>query len=231
MAILAEAVYDVGRSDQKIFPEEISETVQGALRNRGLTLTVDRLINQLFFDSMPRECVAIERIEQVWPAVALCSFLQRLNEKDLVVRAAFCGAQPESVARAVIKGDLFALNVDGGNSYDEPTGSDGSVGGSPEQKRFTATAEMHAGAAHRYSVPDESGVRRMMVVLVGDLARQNASSTGASHEPPQRLSVEGGCLLLSHVVVYRVHEIDPFEKKLGSAVRRSRMKEPSSAVE
>lgn len=215
-AILAEAVYDVERSDKKIFPEEISEIVQVVLRNRGLLQTVDRLISELFFDSMPRECVTIERIEQVWPALALCRFLQRLDGKDLGVRAVFHGTRKEKVSQ----GDLGTLNADRESSCDEPT--DGSVGGSPE--RCTGAVEMHAGSTHRHAVPDNSGIRRMMVVLVGDLARERPATTGGSNEPAQRCSMEGTTLLLSHVIHYRVHEVDPFEKKLGSAVRRSRMK-------
>lgn len=222
-AILAEAVYDVQRSDKKIFPKEISEIVQGVLRNKGIILqTVDRLITELFFDSMPRDCVAIERIEQVWPALALCSFLQQLDEKDLGVRAAFHGTRAENVSQAVIKGELGTLNADRESSCDEPTGNDGSVGGSPE--RCTGAVEMHAGAAHRHAVPDDSGIQRMMVVLVGDLARERPATTGVPNEPAQRWSVEGRNLLLSHVILYRVHEVDPFEKKLGSAVWRTRMK-------
>jgi hypothetical protein len=221
-AILAEAVYDVERSDRKIFPAELTQKVQDIIRNKGLLRNVDRLIAALFFDSMPRECVGIERIEQVWPVLALCNFLERLDAKNLVVRAAFCGARAENVSQAVAKGDLGAFGANFTSLCDESTGGDGSLGGSPERcMGIIPVVDMHAGAAHRHAAPDDTGIRRMMVVLVGDGTQELSAAVDGSNKTVQRWSLDNEHLLLSHVILYRTHDVDPFEKKLGSAVRRT----------
>merc|ERR1712176_649659 len=141
-------------------------------------------------------------------------FLNVLRTGDHSVRAAFYGTHVEHVSQAIAKGSLDFPRDEQKNSCDKAIGGEGSVGGSPEN--CTGAVEMHAGAAHRHAIPDDAGIRRIMVVLVSDCCREGTAFADSSNKPMHRLSVDDGKPLLSHVILYRVHEVDPFEKKLCS---------------
>merc|ERR1712129_272318 len=91
-----------------------------------------------------------------------------------------------------------------------------------------------------YATPDDSGLHHMCMVLAavgsnvvkGEAGKRPASTAADSLiNPTQYCLIDGERLLASHVIIYRVTGDackrvgggwnDPFERKLGAAIRRS----------
>lgn len=192
---------------------------------RDLACTADAVVEELFFDSMPRDEIVICDIEEVADAQLVQRFLRRLvaDSADKVnVEATFHGTSSSNISGILRHGLLT------------------------ETCRTAAYGEgayvgTHAGVANQYADADEEGCRYMCVVLaaVGGQARKGSSGRRHSVTTLDRLSnptqycfVDEDRLLPSHLITYRVHQSSPrkrigggfedaFERQLYSAVSRA----------
>lgn len=179
------------------------------------------LVEQLFFESMPRQNVIIDNIEHVVHEELLTRFLHRVSLERATVEATFHGTKSDS-AEAIVEEGLSTSICSTGNYG------------------FGAYVATNAGTAHQYADPDAQGKRFMCIVLVvvgskiskGE-ARKQASTTTTDRlvNPIQYCFVDEDRLLVSHLITYRVHKgngkrtgggyQDPFEKALSNAIRRA----------
>lgn len=187
-------------------------------------------IKRLFFDSMPENCVKIDRIDEVAKPHIMERFSKRVSEAPCSVEATFHGTRANLVDSIMEK------------SLSPSKCSTGAYG-------IGAYVGAHAGTAHQYADPDESGLRHMCVVLVvvgGDAVQGQkevlASSTGMDRlfNPTQYCFVDESRLYVSHVITYHVTNsdririgggyYDPFEVTLKGAVSRAAKTENAAGI-
>lgn len=177
------------------------------------------VIENLFFDSMPRQHVEILGVQSVGSPTTAQRFLKRIEDENSVVGVTFYGAQPEQVSNIVHDGIL------------------------PQD--WGAYVGAHAGVAHLHAVPNQKGQRFLCVLLTAfdqrageqrhplfsnpqDQAEVNALDRIASqaHYGP----VDEDLILVSHLITYDVQGgtqrvgggfDDPFLRRLSSAVQRA----------
>lgn len=178
-------------------------------------------VERLFFDSMPRRHVRIDSVETVINPGLLKRFLERVTKEEACVEATFHGTRQEA-SEAILRNGLVP-DKNGIAAYGHGV--------------YVGT---HAGVAHQYATPDDSGRRFMCVVLVVVGSRvvkgaQGANSTVTQLDrlvnPTQYCVVDSDRLLVSHLITYRVvggqpRRIgggfdDPFQRRLSRAVERS----------
>eukprot|EP00927_Polykrikos_kofoidii_P037140 TRINITY_DN31318_c0_g1_i1.p1 TRINITY_DN31318_c0_g1~~TRINITY_DN31318_c0_g1_i1.p1 ORF type:complete len:971 (-),score=98.09 TRINITY_DN31318_c0_g1_i1:152-3064(-) len=184
------------------------------------------VVSSLFFDSMPKSSITIERIEQIVKPQFLRRFLKKVAEERACVEATFHGTKAESaqqIASEGLRADACQVGAYGLGAY---------VG-------------THAGIAHQYASPDVEGRRRMCVVLavIGSRVvkghqgrRARVTALDRLLNPTQYCFVDEHRLLASHMVTYQVNACseprrigggwrDPFEATLSRAVRRGASRE------
>jgi len=186
-------------------------------------------VRELFFDSIPESAVEILSVDEVIQPHLLKRFLEHISN-DMAnsrcsVEATFHGTRPEFVTQILNSGLDPQMCV---------TGNYG-------RGAYVAT---HAGVAHQYAYPEESGCRYMCVTLAAvgsQLVRgreQEALSTTAADRlvnPTQYCFVCEDELYVSHLITYRTNDIpfcrigggfqDPFHVKLRAALRASERNE------
>jgi len=178
------------------------------------------VIENLFFDSIPRQHVMILGIENVANPVASKRFLQHIKEENLHVGVTFHGAQPEHVEGIMREGIL------------------------PED--WQANIGAHAGLAHLHAEADQRGRRFLCVLLTaishaaGDQRQPRSGSPKLGEvNAMDRLTnqtyygpVGEDRILVSHIITYGVCGgnrkrlggggfDDPFLRRLNSAVQRT----------
>lgn len=179
------------------------------------------VIEELFFDSMPKEFVLIETVEQVINPRLLRRFLKCVQAEPGSVEATFHGT-PAKFAECILRDGLLKdLNTTAAYGRGAYVGA-------------------HAGVAHQYADPDANGLRCMCVVLAstgkqirkGEMGKeQRVTAVDRLVNPTQYCFVDEARLLVSHLITYRVtggirrrvgggwH--DPFEKKLNDAITKA----------
>lgn len=178
-------------------------------------------VESLFFDSLPRSKVEVERVEYVINPRLLDQFLRRAEGEEASVEVTFHGTRKEHTERILEEGLLAE------------TCHTGAYG-------LGAYVGCHAGVAHMYADPDPDG-RRYMCVALACVGRQvekgrqgvKASRTAADClvNPTQYCFVDNDRLLVTHLITYNAKEgrrrrigggfSDPFATALTSAIRRA----------
>eukprot|EP00928_Gymnodinium_smaydae_P008365 TRINITY_DN13046_c0_g1_i1.p1 TRINITY_DN13046_c0_g1~~TRINITY_DN13046_c0_g1_i1.p1 ORF type:complete len:834 (-),score=42.74 TRINITY_DN13046_c0_g1_i1:117-2303(-) len=188
------------------------------------------MIKRLFFDSIPRKYATISSVKLVVAPRLLKKINARVSEAKCSVEATFHGTRLEYVD---------AILEQGLNPSMCSTGAYGTG----------AYVGTHAGVAHQYADPDASRDRHMCVVLVvvgksvkKGLEGEQAKTTAVDKmlNPTQYCFVDESRLYVSHVITYRVSDVDkirtgggwedPFQKALSSAVMRAAQRENTSGV-
>lgn len=179
------------------------------------------VVRKLFLDSLPASGIEIESIEQVFQPGLLARFLRRVAEDRTSVEATFHGTRAEHIGQIMREGLNPNMCVTGAYGRGAYVGT-------------------HAGVAHQYADPDESGQRHIAVILavVGPNAvkgsqGEQALTTAMDRlvNPTQYCFVDEDRLYVSHLVRYRTtnserHRVgggweDPFQVCLDGAVRRA----------
>eukprot|EP00928_Gymnodinium_smaydae_P037586 TRINITY_DN26064_c0_g2_i1.p1 TRINITY_DN26064_c0_g2~~TRINITY_DN26064_c0_g2_i1.p1 ORF type:complete len:1036 (+),score=63.86 TRINITY_DN26064_c0_g2_i1:61-3168(+) len=184
------------------------------------------MVRELFLDSMPQEFVQIESIEMIKQPELLKRFLKKVAEERASVETTFHGTREEFTA--IIAEEGLNANVCQTGAY--------GIG---------AYVGTHAGVAHQYADPNDSGLRHMYLVLVvagsrivkGHQAEQYTVTAGDQlTNPTQYCFVDEQRLFISHLIRYRVIGTggrkrigggwsDPFQTKLSAAIRRAALLE------
>lgn len=170
-------------------------------------------IENLFFDSVPRQFVQIHSIENAANTVQARRFLQLVKDENANVGVTFYGAQPEHVDNILHEGIL------------------------PQD--WGAYVGAHAGIAHLHAEADQKGQQFVCVLLTafgrraGDQQRlaPNQGEVNASDGQLNQSNGEEDPILVSHLITYHVHGggrkrvgggfDDPFLRRLSSAVQRA----------
>eukprot|EP00747_Dinoflagellata_sp_TGD_P101839 gnl/TRDRNA2_/TRDRNA2_168471_c2_seq1.p1 gnl/TRDRNA2_/TRDRNA2_168471_c2~~gnl/TRDRNA2_/TRDRNA2_168471_c2_seq1.p1 ORF type:complete len:898 (-),score=91.25 gnl/TRDRNA2_/TRDRNA2_168471_c2_seq1:115-2700(-) len=228
--LLRAAMGHIVPEDEAMHPQRVHygnillDRARTALECKGVDKHSDRLVvERLFFDSIPEKHIKILDVEQVIQPALLKQFCRQLVTDRVCVEAAFHGTRVEN---------LDAIVAQGLSTTSCQTGAYGTG----------AYVGTHAGVAHQYADPDESGVRHMCLVLVvvGHHAIRGHQGEAPHHgevamdhlvNPTQYCFVDAEKLLVSHIVTYKVtggerHRIgggweDPFQQKLSYAVSRA----------
>lgn len=159
------------------------------------------MVEQLFFDSMPRSCLRIDSFRHVVNSGLHQRFLQRVAEDGARVEACFFAPARPDLVDAIFKGGLLTA-------------------GDEAARVFT-----HAGAAHACSKAAIDGSRLMFVVLVTVGGRGVMPTDPSSQEYAPS---EEDTTLITHLLQYTVlsteedgHVSDPFTRELQDAISRS----------
>lgn len=177
------------------------------------------VIENLFFDSIPRQHVMILGTENVANPGASKRFLQHIQDENLCVGVTFHGAQPEHVEGIMREGTL------------------------PEDWGIYIGA--HAGVAHLHTDPDQRGRRYLCVLLTATTQTAGDNRQPRSGSPKlgeanalDRLANQTyygpageDRILVSHLITYSLCAgsrkrvgggfDDPFLRRLSSAVQRA----------
>jgi hypothetical protein len=179
------------------------------------------VVENLFFDSMPRQHVLIHSIDNVVQPLQARRFLQRVKDENATVGVTFYGAQPEHAGGILQNGTV-----------------------PQEWGSFVGT---HAGVAHLNADVDQQGRRYLCVLLtvVGARAAEEWQPQLGRMQPHQgeasaldRLAsqanigpVDEDLILVTHLITYSVNcggrkrvgggFDDPFLRKLSSAIQRA----------
>jgi len=165
------------------------------------------VIENLFFDSIPRLHVEIHSIRNVVNPVPAGCFLQRVKDENACVGLTFHGTQPEHVEGIVRNGTL-------------PQAWGDYVGA-------------HAGVAHLSAEADQQD-RRYLCVLLTDISHRPGEPPLQMHGQTHYFGpMAEDRILVSHLITYVVRGgggggkrvgggcDDPFSRRLSSAVQRS----------
>jgi len=222
-----EAAVD-GYTCKAMHPARARAGYQMLLRMKALVETHDlddcggmAIVDKQLFDSIPRKHIEVKSIEQVLRVDLLERFLRKVIEEAASVEVCWHGTQEknvEAIVRGGLKPSLCATGAYGCGAY---------VGA-------------HAGIAHQYADPNESGWRHMCCTLtvVGSLlvkgvegCQSDTTSCDRLVNPTQYCFQEEERLYISHVITYRVVEMkarrtgggfeDPFLRKLEGAMCRA----------
>lgn len=178
-------------------------------------------VRTLFLDSIPEGAVEIGTVDQVLQPKLLKRFLQRVADERASIEVTFHGTRAEYVKQILNEGLNPNMCV---------TGAYG-------RGAYVAT---HAGVAHQYADPDESGWRHMCVILalVGNhvvKGREGEIHSSLAVDrlvnPTQYCFLDEERLYVSHLITYRATTRDfqrtgggwedPFHIKLNAALRVS----------
>lgn len=178
-------------------------------------------VESLFYDSLPRCKVDVEKVEYVINPALMKQFLHRVDGEETGIEVTFHGTRRKHTEKILEEG-LLAESCH--------TGAYG----------LGAYVGCHAGVAHMYADPDPDGRRYMCVVLacVGrnlEKGRQGVKASRTATDclvnPTQYCFVDNDRLLVTHLVTYNAKEIrrcrigggfsDPFSIALTSAIRRA----------
>jgi len=177
-----------------------------------------QVIENLFFESVPRQHVVIHSIEVVLDLAAAKRFVERVEDDGASVGVTFHAARPEDVGRIRREGSLT--------------------------KDFGSQVWAHAGTAHLHADQDQKGRRFLCVLLtaVREDLRAQVSGEKRSHGAPLGEDFQARVeerALVSHLISYSVHGggrkrvgggfDDPFQRRLSSAVQQAGSRQRSSS--
>lgn len=184
--------------------------------------SVDKeIVKLVFLDSLPKDEIEIDSVEQVAQPAQIKGFLKKVAEAWSCIEAVFHGTAERNVQPIIDHG----LNTE-------------STGTRRGRYGIGAYVAAHAGFAHKYTQTNSNGQRRMFCVLMdsgktvqgANSVRHSNTAVDKLWNPEQYCFCDHDRLLVTHLITYRVTGPGLFAPALRLAIKRAGEREQSTSV-